>query len=616
MIFSLFFNCLDNSIMKKLLYIFTLLFSYVIYAQLYVSANSYVYNNGTVVFVNQDVNLQNNGNLYLRNEGQLVQATAGISTNKGTGKISVFQEGTSDNFDYNYWCSPVGNASIFAGNEAFGITMLGQPTTLTATTPATILATNNYNGSANPLAIAPYWIYKFLSSSTYSQWFQVGANTIISAGEGFTMKGTSGNDVTDIESNGVQNNPGGNGAQRYDFRGKPNDGNIIVNVDTNNFTLTGNPYPSALHVNKFLLDASNTSCTGIAYYWEQNKAVNSHFLAQYQGGYGTYSPINETSNGLYVAATFNTYNGDGSLNIIGTASGLVIERKYAPIGQGFMVKGNSSGAITLKNSHRDYYKENGNLSQFERSPVSQNNQISSANFAIATAQQVSHFKLNTSFNNQFTKQIALAFVAEATDLVDRGIDALSPSSNDLPNDVYFFLENEKYVIQGINFDVNKRIPIGVKSTGNTIFKFHIPEVINFDENQMIYLFDAQTGIYHNVKNADYEIILPTGIYNNRFEITFSEFSLNTNTLITNDYIIFQNNSHQILTISNPNLTDLKSIILYDLSGKLIINKENLGNNDSYQLSTSGLSNSVYLVEICSNDGQKSVKKIIVSTVEN
>lgn len=598
--------------MKKIFFLLTAFVTFQSFSQLYVSSNSYVYNKGTVVFVNEGINLQTDGNIFLRNEGQLLQGTTASSTNQGEGKVSVFQEGTSDNFDYNYWCSPVGNASVSIGNEAFGITMLGQPTSLMATTPAAILAMNNYNGTSNPLAIAPYWIYKFLSSATYSQWFQVGAAATISAGEGFTMKGTSGTDLTDIEGNGIQNNPSGIGAQRYDFRGKPNDGNITVNVDTNKFTLTGNPYPSALHVNGFLLDVTNTACTGIAYYWEQNKTTNSHLLAQYQGGYGTYSPIGLDTNGLYLAATFNTYNSDGSLNTTGTSSGLVIERKYAPIGQGFMVKGASNGAISIKNSHRDYYKESGSLSQFERSSVLQNNQITTEN----PQGEVSHFRLNTTFNNQFTKQIALAFVPEATDLVDRGIDALSPSSNDLPNDVYFFLDNSKYVIQGINFDVNKRIPIGVKSASNATFKFMIPEVINFVQNQNIYLYDGQDGTYHDIKNGMYEVMLPTGIYNNRFEITFLETTLNTNEIIKDNLIVLQNNQNQILTISNPNLIELKSVNLYDMTGKQIFSGENLGIQQNYHFSTNGLPEAVYLVEMLTNDNLKIGQKIIISNVQN
>jgi len=590
-----------------------LLISFTSFAQLYVSSGSYVYNKGAVVFVNQDVDLQSNGNFYLRNEGQLLQGNATTtSTNKGDGVVSVFQEGSSDNYDYNYWCSPVGIASITPGNDSFGISLLNQPTSLTASTPATILAMNNYDGISNPLSIAPYWIYKFLSSTAYSQWFQVGANSTILPGEGFTMKGTSGSDSTDIESNGVENNPGGVGAQRYDFRGKPNDGDITVNVDTNKFTLTGNPYPSALHVNAFLLDATNTGCTGIAYYWEQKKSTNSHYIAQYQGGYGTYSPISLLSNGVYVSAAVNTYNSDGTINNPGGLSGLSIERKYAPIGQGFMVKGSSPTTITLRNSHRDYYKESGALSQFERS----SEHTATSNSNVNSAQVVPLLRLNTTFNNEFTKQIALAFVPEATDGVDRGIDALGTSSISLPNDVYFFLANDRYVIEGINFDINKRVPLGVKTTDNATFKFDIASIEYFDENQNIYLYDGLDGTYHDLKSAPYTVTLPTGIYNNRFEITFLNTTLGVDNSIKSDFTIVQNNTNQMLTVNNPNLMEVKSVSLYDLTGKKIFSKAKLEVQESYQFPTSGLAASVYLVELLTNDNRKEVQKIIISNTTN
>ena len=599
--------------MKKAIGLMLLFVAANSYAQLYVSSGSYVYNKGTLVFVNQDIHLQNNGAFYLRNEGQLVQGAATTnSANKGEGVVSVFQEGTSDNYDYNYWCSPIGIPSITLGNDSFGIALLSQPATVTASTPATILAMNSYDGMANPLSIAPYWIYKFLSSTNYSQWFQVGANSTILPGEGFTMKGTSGTDTTDIESNGVQNNAGGVGAQRYDFRGKPNDGDITVNVNANTFTLTGNPYPSALHVNAFLLDGTNTACTGSAYYWEQNKATNSHYLAQYQGGYGAYSPVSLGSNGIYVPATFNTYNGDGSLNANGVSSGLSIERKYAPIGQGFMIKGSAPSAVTLRNSHREFYKENGALSQFERS--SQPGAASLLN--VNEGQPVSLFRMNTTFNEQFTKQIALAFIPEATDGVDRGIDALGASPLTLPNDVYFFLDNNRYVIEGINFDLAKRIPLGVRATDNAAFKFHILAIENFDENQNIYLYDGLDGTYHDIKNDTYTVTLPTGTYNNRFEITFLNPTLHVDNTIQNNFVILQNNANQMVTVFNPNLLEVKSVSLYDLTGKRIFSKGKLGVQERYQFATHGLADSVYLVELLTNDNRKEVQKIVILNTAN
>jgi hypothetical protein len=576
-------------------------------AQIYVKDNSFIFNKGTVVYAKGNLELNGaNSNFYLRNGAQFLQGTTSISTNKGIGKLSVFQEGTVNNFAYNYWCSPVGNASAVSGNEDFGITMFTIPTTNTLSTAATISsATYNGSSSAGALTIASYWIFKFLSQSTYSGWVQSGAATNIAAGQGFTMKGTSGSDLTNVGET-VENNPGS--AQRYDFRGKPNDGDITVSVATGNYTLTGNPYPSAIHVNAFLLDGSNTACNANAYFWEQRKTVNSHVLLSYEGGYGTYSPVSLLSNGIYVPATFNTYNIDGTLNVSGASSGLIMERKYAPIGQGFMVKGLTNGTITLKNSHRDFKKE-GNFSQFERNSNSQHsNSVSPIGVEI-----IPQIRLNTIVNNQYTKQMALAFIPESTDGVDRGIDAISPAADNLPNDVYFFLDNNKYVIQGVNFDINKRIPIGIKSTDNASFEFDASTIVNFDPSQDIYLYDRQEGTYHDIKNDTYIVILPTGIYNNRFELTFNNDALSASNPIKEDIVVFQNNTNQLLTVSNPNLLDLKSVTLFDISGKKIFSHLNLGTNSSYAFSTAALSDGVYLAKIQCSDGKNKVQKIIVSS---
>ena len=592
--------------MKTTLFTFSVLFFVnSVVGQLYVKNGSYIFDKGAVVYAKGNLELEANSNFYLRNEGQFLQGTTSTSTNKGSGKLSVFQEGTVNNFAYNYWCSPVGNASVSVGNEDFGITMLNVPTSNTASTPAGI--TTGYNGSsaAGSLTISNYWIFRFLALPDYSGWSHSYSTSNIAAGQGFTMKGTSGSDATNVGET-VVNNPGSK--QRYDFRGKPNDGNITVTVATGNYTLTGNPYPSALHVNAFLLDPTNTACNGNAYYWEQKKTVNSHVLLSYQGGYGTYSPVSLLSSGIYVPATFDTYNIDGTLNVTGASSGLVIERKYAPIGQGFMVKGVANGTLTLKNSHRDFKKE-GNFSQFERNSNSQHsNPVSPIGVEI-----ISQIRLNTIVNNLYTRQIALAFIPEATDGVDRGIDAISPVADNMPNDIYFFLDNNKYVIQGVSFDINKRIPIGIKSTDNASFKFDASTIVNFDPNQDIYIFDRLDGSYHDIKNETYVVILPTGIYNDRFELTFKNDALSVSNPIIENIIVYQNNTNQLLTVSNPNLLDIKSVTLFDITGKLLFNKFNLGSNNSYEFSTASLSDGIYLVKIQSSDGQSKTQKIIVSS---
>ena len=599
--------------MKKNLTLFSaLLFAIASNAQLFVKDNTYIYNKGNVVYANGNVELNGTNSIfYLRNEGQLIQGTPLTSSNKGLGKLSVFQEGTSNNYAYNYWCSPVGNASATSGNEDFGITMLSVPTTTISSTPATILAINNYDGvsATGFLAIAPYWIWKYQSGTTFPDWIQAGSSSTIAAGQGFTMKGTSGTDATNVSEIAV-NNPGS--AQRYDFRGKPNDGNIAVNVAPTSTTLTGNPYPSAMNVQDFLLDASNSSCTGIAYYWEQDKSVNSHLMVVARGGYGTYSP-GLGVDGTYAPATYYNYNIGGSQNtsISGTPSILSINRKFAPIGQGFLIEGSASaGSVTLKNNYRAFKKESisTDLTGFEKNASSA--QINSNN--IINTNAASQLRLSVLLNNQYNRQMVLGFQDNATDGIDRGIDAKSPDGLDLPNDSYFLLDNSQYVIQGVKFDVNKRVPIGVKMADAGSITFKMPFTVNFDENQAVFIYDAFDETYHNLRESDYEIAVSSGIFNNRFEITFINSALTTVSSNMESVAIVQNNYSQMLSISNPNNLELKEIFVFDILGKSVSKQENLDAKSLFEYSTASLSEGVYIVKIKTLDGQSKAQKIIIN----
>lgn len=182
----------------------------------------------------------------------------------------------------------------------------------------------------------------------------------------------------------------------------------------------------------------------------------------------------------------------------------------------------------------------------------------------------------------------------------------------MPNDAYFFLDNNKYVIQGTSFDVGKRIPVGVKATNNASIKFYVPEVTSFDPDQMIYIYDAADGSYHDIKNSSYQVNLPTGIYNDRFFVTFVNSVLGVGEVTKSNFGITQNNTNQTLILQNPNLADIRSVVLFDITGKSIFKKNNLGINDKYSFSTSGLSKGVYIIDLVTSDNQKFSQKIIIN----
>ncbi len=214
-------------------------------------SSNYVFVKSGNLFVEKEIHLglnsspETEASLYLREEAQLVQGPQQQKENWGDGLLSVFQEGTSNAYDYNYWGSPVSSSQ----NGLFGISMLYQPQTLTRSRRSQ--NTSSLNGTASPLNISSRWIYTY-NGDGYSSWNFVGAAIAIAPGLGFTMKGTDGQDLTIVE--GRANNPGA--AQRYDFRGTPNSGKIEVAVAAGELVLVGNPYPSALDLSLFLLQNS------------------------------------------------------------------------------------------------------------------------------------------------------------------------------------------------------------------------------------------------------------------------------------------------------------------------------------------------------------------------
>jgi hypothetical protein len=608
---------MDTKLLNRFfLFVVGFLFSIQANAQMFISPNSYVYSENVPVYIEKELELNaSSSNFYLRGDAQLLQGTVSASSNKGVGNLSVFQEGTTNNFQYNYWCSPVGGNIATAGNSPFGITQLKDIIDLTTSATPTILPSNNYDGSSSPLSIAPYWVWK-LPSTSLTNWVYVGSTSNLNAGEGFTMKGTSGTNATTVK--GVQNNPGNK--QRYDFRGKPNDGTITIPVVVGELILTGNPYPSAIDLSAFLTAALNS--TGIAYFWEQDKTVSSHYIANYKGGYGAYSPLGGSGNGVYTPAIFYSYDGSGN-EIAATGTGGTYGRRFSPIGQGFMIEGSATGNVVMKNNYRVFVKEGAaNLSQFEKNAA--NNKTNKSSGFLEKIESVSGFdyttvstaptpqiRFNTLLNNQGVRQLVLAFVPEATDGVDRAMDALS-TSDDSPADIYFVIDDSEYVIDAVKFEADKKIPIGFRNTNKANFKISVKEVLNFTESESVFLHDKISDVYYDIKNSFHDLTLAAGVNNTQFEITFKKgASLGIDEVVKEDFVLYQNNTTKNLTINNPKQKELVSCSLYDIVGKLIFTKKELGSNADYSFSTAGLSDGIYIVKLSTTENSDIGQKIII-----
>lgn len=639
---------------------------------------SYIFVDDTFIYVQQDVNLEINpspldeSSIILRNEAQLLQGNGTDQNNKGTGDISIFQEGTTNAWDYNFWGSPVGLSFDGSGNAAtdgnsiFAMRPIGAagfmdtnqilfyPTSLTESQPALLdTGFDSTTGTTAQLRLATHWLWSFQSGIDYADWIHIDNTGTLAAGFGFTMKGVNGVDMRD-GGDGVPNNDGDltNGTgQRFDFRGRPNNGDVPVLVGPSNaLTLVGNPYPSALDLDYFLLQNSGSGSftatdingnvttvnrsnitTGTALFWDSNPNVMSHFLEDYEGGYGAYSPVMTLGDGMYVNATFYMYDETGA-QIPGsdgttTQLDLAFDRRFSPVGQGFMIQGDAGGNATFTNNQRIFVQE-GNNSDF-RNNDSTNDPVPAigvTSYYPDVNNMDSDFgriKIGIGINDTYSRELGIALHKYATTGYDVAGDT---RMGGLPTDVSFSIENEKgYVINAAPQDEYQLLPITLDAETAAEYRFLAHYTENF-EYAGVYLFDKQTEIYHDILDDSFLLQLEAGEHKDRFAIAFTRESQDTSndddtTLSVDEVVlesvlesltVFQNNPSNQLEIHNPLGVSLNTMSLFDMAGKLVISENELGTQSIYSFPTSNLSAGIYIVQFNTTEGLTKARKISVA----
>ena len=563
------------------------------FSQLYIKPNgnkeSFVYVQGNMLFVEKNIDLKKNppgsteASIYLRNEAQLLQGSENM-INTGDGLLSVFQEGKATAYTYNYWGLPVRNSNLSSHGPE---NIIFEPLSKTQSRPASI--TSNYNGSANPLTISSRWIYK-LSGWGYSDWKFIGNDFDLKPGEGFTMKGVDGLN-TQTRLYGVVNNPGGE--QRYDFRGIPNTGTISLDIVQDEILLVGNPYPSALDLNLFLIE--NTNTTGIAYFWD-SRPVASHYLQDYEGGYGAYSPA--LGRDGYVPPVFQKFSNTGESIENTENTGEYYARRYAPIAQGFIVEGLQTGKVYFRNRYREFQKENPVFSEFK----SREND--------SKVSDIPFIRLNVTFGDKYIRQLLIAFHPGSTPGVDRAMDAKNFSP--LENDIGFWHENHKYIIEVRPERTD--IPLEITAGNSIEVQFELAAVNQFNDD--VFLWNADENLYYNLNNQQVKIPLKEGDHTGKYWITFLKGPVDKEIpgAVHNEFKIFQNNLYHQAEILSPFTSIPKIIELYDIGGRKMREVKGVPNEFYYVIPTGNLTSGIYIVKIIAEDGVIVSKKVIISNL--
>ena len=565
-----------------------------------------------------------------------------VNNNSGNGFISVYQDSHSDSYDYNYWSSPVSTANANTYKLA---DVLFDATSQLGARFASFNPSNSRFGSGRNgliydtedlLTIGTHWLWGWNAEN--QAWVRVrpgSANETLNPVEGWAMKGTNITQVSDGTTMYVdaQN-------QYYEFRGRPNNGNISVDIQTGNIggnqeigdlnmTVSGNPYPSALDLAAVFFDNDNLGKINSFYFYDEDRSINSHYYVDNKAGYGNwipgYSNLEEMGDylGISTAPTYHNYenNGDqgGSTGITGQA----LNRRYAPIGQGFVIdtnlglSGSNMTSVTYKNSHRTYEPEDGSNSVFRSS--AQRNMV----------------RFHIIFNNHsHMRDIVLNFSDSSTRGFDYGMDADHPmdASN---QEAYFTIQNDgngqgqkNLVIQSVPFDMNMSIPIAFKMQQQGRVRIKAAEELNVSYHRVL-LLDTQDNMRYPIMGESSSIgngitaqlTLPAGTYENRFFIVFEDVPEedpedpghpDTRT-VADDFDFVQDNRAKKLEVSNPEMYKVDEVNIYDMSGKLVYYAYGLGPASRYSFPTYNFADGVYMVRLLTeNDGVVSYKMSVMN----
>ncbi len=542
---------------------------------------------GNALTVTHYLNLD--GKIDLQGESQLIQTLGSDLDPTSSGELDRDQQGTRDQFTYNYWAAPVGTKNTTTNNNSYTLpTVLRDGTDSNNPQNITFLS-SGYNGNTNPLRIANYWIWKFANQpdDDYSAWQHVRSTGAIHAGEGYTMKGVA-NTFGNISQE-----------QNYVFTGKPNNGDINLTLNGGNDYLVGNPYASSIDAVRFILDNSNT-IDGTLYFWE-HWGGGSHNLADYQGGY---AEINLS--GSIPVASYGTNDPDVATG--GTPTKL--PGRYIAVGQGFFVVADSDGGtINFNNGQRAYAKESSGNSVFMRTSMvstESNNSTMASEEAIDPRMK---FRIGFYSVNTIHRQLLLTIDENATEGLDWGYDGKLYEAQ--MDDMYWMIENTKLNIQGRNVvHPGTIVPLGIHTADAGQNTIKIDALENVPDSINIYAHDKVLDIYHDLRQSGYTFTLPAGEYLDRFEITFSNSVLSLEDNNINTINTFFNNNNESIVLLNPELKNVKTIELFNILGQSIATFDEITPSANSKYKVKNLSAGTYIIKVYTDNGSFS-KKVLV-----
>jgi Type IV secretory pathway, TrbL components len=506
---------------------------------------SCVVNSGVNVVVNSDHTLtivnsvtNNGGTLTFENNAGLLQTSDAINT----GNI-IYKRNTTPvrRYDFTYWSSPVTRTPPF---------------TLKDLSPDTL-------------------IDKYFSYDPSTGWvYNNGGTQAMIPGYGYMIRAPQ---IFDINIPAIYH------AQ---FTGVPNNGPITVPLSApEKFHLIGNPYPSAIYADQFIVDNA-ANLYGTLLFWTHNSLPSGAV------GDGKYR---------YDSDDYAIYNLTGDISIgdlDGTGATTPGNQNpplgYIAAGQSFFVKSKTTLNAVFTNSMR----VPGNNSQFFK-------------MTNASKENLDRHRLWLNFTNTqgAFKQILIGYVEGATNLWDNLYDALTLDANKYV-DFYSINELNKLVIQGraVPFLETDVIPLGYRSIIAGEFTISIDHADGDLSTHAIFLEDKKTNTIHNLQTSNYNFTTTTGTFDNRFVLRFTDKSLKRSDFKDADKAIFVFVKDKIINVTSTK-ENISEVAIFDLTGKLLYSKNKI-NADQWQIPNLKVENQVLVVKTTLENKHTTSDKIV------
>ncbi|WP_158527025.1 T9SS type A sorting domain-containing protein [Flavobacterium aciduliphilum] len=453
-----------------------------------VNSGTVIIDSGHTLSLTNDLKV-NGGTLTFNDGASLLQTNSVVNTGAITYKRTTSV--LNNNYDFVYWSSPVVNQQL-----------------------ASIWMSSN--GST---------FYTF--DPTVNYWVSQNGNVSMNPGIGYISRAFSG------DAGWTPNN-----SWNSSFTGVPNNGDYAVSILKNNSfinNLIGNPYPSALDLERFYED-NNSVITPNFYFWTHNTPILND----------AYTPSDY--------ATYNAILGVGVGTGNGAITGGTMPDQYLDACQGFFAEALTTGTIYFKNTQRVSGNNNGFYKQTNQTTPIEKHCI----------------WLNFTNTNGLFKQQLIDYAQGATNQWDVLYDAESFNGNEYA-DFYSLSGSKPCVIQSraLPFMSQDSVPLGYSCTHADTYSISIDHLNGLFIHQDIYLEDLELNQIHNLKVCPYTFTSTSGTFDSRFILRYENNALNKPmTEYTKGITTFPNPAHSVLNIESNGIA-IDKIIIVDITGKKV-----------------------------------------------